>query len=454
MSNDLFKENTPLFEQSEERDEEEIVSSIANELNHMFTRENLETYPYIVFKMNSRLEIPITALYKDKRISTISTNLALIREGLARSQEIIYDKEKEIIRPKIKALKNKILLNKILDNEKNDLMRTIYDSPEYSEKASDKYLENVKSYNIVMKNEESAATLVEKIRAKLGEKSQTELVWEYEDLYLNLVQKAQDSMKYQSQNMNPNQTQPNTASYDPYMQNYNYYYGMNPYGNPYMMSNPYGYRGGMGYGGNNYYYNNSGSGYYNQMFIRKAQDEPYDQDQESPEYGGRYGGGRKKERYHKKGQGKYRGERGDRGEGGYRERDRDRKTISAEEIEKKTMVNQENFPPLVSTVDSKSTNIIEALSPEKKDKEEKVEPKVEDTKRVRYDRHALIDIFKKISPSLKPNEVLKTFNNEEIPIFEVEAQPSLEFITPSIIVRKESRGTPKINPLTPKQNPK
>jgi len=221
-----------------------------------------------------------------------------------------------------------------------------------------------------------------------------------------------------------------------------------------MMAPSYGYRGGMGYGGNNYYYNNSGGGYYNQMFIRKAQDEPYEQDQESPEYGGRYGG-RKKDRYHKKGgQGKYRGERGERGDRDYKDsyRERDRKQISIEEIEKKTMVNQENFPPLVSTADTKSTNIIEALSPEKKDKEEKIEKKVEETKRIRFDRHALIDIFKKLSPTLKPNEVLKTFNNEEIPIFEVEAQPSLEFITPTV-VRKESRSTPKHIPLTPKQNP-
>jgi len=249
-------------------------------------------------------------------------------------------------------------------------LKTIYESSEYSEKISDKYLENVKSYNIVLRKEEAAATLVEKIKAKLGEKSPTELIWEYEDLYLNLVQKAQDSMKYQNQNMNSSQPQSNMP-FDPYAQNFNYYYGMNPYGNPYMnmMAPQYGgYRGGMGYGGNNYYYNNSGGGYYNQMFIRKAQDEPYEQDQESPEYGGRYGG-RKKDRYHKKGgQGKYRGERGERGDRDYKDsyRERDRKQISIEEIEKKTMVNQENFPPLVSTADTKSTNIIEALSPEKK----------------------------------------------------------------------------------------
>jgi hypothetical protein len=48
----------------------------------MFKRENLEQNPYLVFKMNQSLEIPITAIYKDKRTTAITTNLALIREVL------------------------------------------------------------------------------------------------------------------------------------------------------------------------------------------------------------------------------------------------------------------------------------------------------------------------------------------------------------------------------------
>ena len=46
----------------------------------MFTREGMETNPYLIFKMNSSLEIPVTAIYKDKRVSAICTNLAIIRE--------------------------------------------------------------------------------------------------------------------------------------------------------------------------------------------------------------------------------------------------------------------------------------------------------------------------------------------------------------------------------------
>ncbi len=46
----------------------------------MFKRENLESNPYLIFKMNANLEIPVTAIYKDKKISAICTNLAIIRE--------------------------------------------------------------------------------------------------------------------------------------------------------------------------------------------------------------------------------------------------------------------------------------------------------------------------------------------------------------------------------------
>jgi len=46
----------------------------------MFKRENLETNPYLIFKMNANIEIPVTAIYKEKKISSICTNLAIIRE--------------------------------------------------------------------------------------------------------------------------------------------------------------------------------------------------------------------------------------------------------------------------------------------------------------------------------------------------------------------------------------
>lgn len=46
----------------------------------MFIRENLEANPSLVFKMNSNLEIPVTAMYKDRKVGSICTNLAIIRE--------------------------------------------------------------------------------------------------------------------------------------------------------------------------------------------------------------------------------------------------------------------------------------------------------------------------------------------------------------------------------------
>lgn len=422
MSNDLFQENTPAFEQSRDRDEEEIIASLVEEFQTMFRRENLEQNPYLVFKMNSSLEIPITAIYKDKRIGAISTNLALIREALARTDNVNYDREKEILRPKIRPMKNKIILNKIQDNQKNELTKMIYSSPEYAEKASDKYLENLKSYNIVLKKEEAAASLIQKIKEQLGEKSQTEIVWEYEDLYVNLAQKAQDSLR--NQQVQAPESQFNLPN-DVYAQNFNYYYGMNPYGNPYMGGAYGGFRGGYGNYYNGYY------NQYNQMFIRKAQDEPNEPEYNEYEHrGGRYG---KRDKYQKKGgYGRYRGER-------------EKKTISVEEIEKKTTVDSENFPPLVSHTDFQpaTNNIIESLSPEKKDKEKK---------KVRFNRHDLVDLFKKVE-GLKPNENLKKLDPNQIPVLELEAKPDLEFINPTVI-KRDIRTTPKTIPLTPKQQAK
>jgi len=158
----------------------------------------------------------------------------------------------------------------------------------------------------------------------------------------------------------------------------------------------------------------------------------------------------KKEKFHKKaGYGKYRG-------------DKEKKIISSEEIEKKTAVNAENFPPLVSNMEIINTNIFESLSPEKNAKKEKEaerekenikEENSKENKRIKYSRHDLVDLFKKLSDNLKPNEILKHFSADEIPVLELNAKPELEFINPTVI-KREVRTTPKTIPLTPKQQPK
>jgi len=415
MSADFKDEPRQDIEPRESMSEEEIIKTLIDEFNSMFTRENLETNPSLIFKMNSGLEIPVTAIYKDKRISSICTNLAIIREALSNSHSITYNREKEVIIPKIKPLKNKIILNKIPDIEKDKIFRVIYQSPEYIHKVTDKYIANLRSYTLILRNEQSAETLVEKIKSVIAKDSQLEINLGFEELYLDLLQKAQDVLKFQS-------THPETQSnfpYDAYFQNYGYFYGMNPYAGSYM-----GMMGGMPY--NSYrtanfhprFYNNN---YQDQMFIRKAQADTNDTE---PYRGEEYQGGRydrRKDKYSKK---PYfpKNQRGTQS---------DSKQMSAEEIKRRTRVNSENFPPLMSEdklhPETEKEEVVEEHHPEKASKE-----------RVKYEKDDFVKIFKQLSTQVKPNEKLFKFNENQVPVLNLGVKPNLEFIETSTSTRKYS----------------
>jgi hypothetical protein len=402
MSADFKDEPQHEIETREPMSEEEIIKTLVDEFNSMFKRENLEANPYLIFKMNANLEIPVTAMYKDKRVSSICTNLAIIREALSKSTSITYNREKEIITPNIKPLKNKIILNKIPDLEKDKIFRAIYQSPEYIHKVSDKYIANLKSYTLVLRNEKAAESLVETIKSVIFKDSQLEIKLGFEELYLDLLQKAQDTMKFQSAHPEAQSNFP----YDAYFQNYGYFYGMNSYPNQYMgmMGGPFGgyQRGNY----NNQFYNNN---YYDQMFIRKAQDDENEVEPQRGEYHGRHD--RKKDRFSKKSYNQ-RGPRGTQSDS--------KNHMSAEEIKKRTRVNSENFPPLMTEdkpIEAPPKEEVVAEETEKSTKE-----------RLRYKKDDFVNIFKQIASQVKPNERLFKFSESQVPVLNLKTKPTIEFL--------------------------
>lgn len=400
MSTDFKDEPKHEIETREPMSEEEIIKTLVDEFNSMFKRENLEANPYLIFKMNANLEIPVTAIYKDKRVSSICTNLAIIREALSKSTSITYNREKEIITPNFKPLKNKIILNRISDIEKDKIFRTIYQSPEYIHKISDKYIANLRSYTLVLRTEQSAETLVEAIKSAIFKDSQLEIKLGYEELYLDLLQKAQDTMKFQSAHPESQGNFP----YEAYFQNYGYFYGMNSYPGPFMGMMGRGPYGGYQRGAyNNQFYNNN---YYDQMFIRKAQDDENEAEPQRGEYQGRHD--RKKDRFQKKSY----------GQKNFRGTQSDSKQMSAEEIKKRTRVNSENFPPLM--VEEKAPEVEKEVVPE--------EPEKPSKERIRYKKDDFVNIFKQIGSQIKPSERLFKFTESQVPVLNLKAKPTIEFL--------------------------
>lgn len=387
MSADFRDEPQQIVEAREPLSEEQLITTLTNEFDSMFTREKLEANPYLVFKMNSNLEIPVTAMYKDRKVASVCTNLAIIREALSRSSSIVYDKEKGIVTPKLSAKKNKLVLNRIPDSDKDKIFKVIYQSPEYIQKISDKYIENLRTYTIILRTEEQAQSLVQKIKAVIPSDCQIDMNLETEALYLDILQKAQENAR------NPSFAPEAGIPYDAYMQGYGYYYGMNQ---AYMgQMRGYGYRGSNSHSQYN--------GYGNQMFIRRAQDEKFEAEPEKEDYNGHY---KKKDRYAK---------RTPYQKHEKREAKHNKPQMSPEEIKRRTHVDSENFPPLV---------IQEAKPVVEKQEEVVAEPEVQGKFKITQDE--LIKVFRQVEGDLKANKILSKFA-DKVPVLNLEAKPALEF---------------------------
>jgi hypothetical protein len=434
MATDL-KSEVNFGESRHPQTDEDTIKLLTDEIDKMFVKENLEHNSYLIFKMNPNLEVPLAAIYKEKRIVSITGNTSLIREALSKAKNIVYEKDKDYIRAKIDAFRNKIVVHKIHKDDKDYFLKLVSSRPEYANKTNEKYYDNYNSYTLSINNEKDAVSLYEYLLSQPLKKERPEYTLEQENPYLNLLQKAQDAAKSHAHDYNSYQPQ----NYDQqayYYQNY-YYQQQNPYYMNMMMPQQQqqqqygggsgGYRGGMGgsqgsYPQNYYYYNN----YYNSMFIRRAQDEESEQQgegesqpKESPENHSRYTYGSKP--FKPRGYNRY-----NKGEDYHwepKKQSHPQHHVSKEEREQRTRINSENFPPLAaSDADGKSP-----LQTIEESKSAKLEKNVDI---IRYKKEEIISAFHsmkevKISPSMVK------LNDEDVPVLEKKAKPTLEVVTPS-----------------------
>lgn len=195
-----------------------------------------------------------------------------------------YDQDNEIIKIDLKPLRNKLILNKIDDEERSQTLKIVFDAPEYGRRISDKYIDKIKSYEVIFKSEEDATSVHSLLKEHIPKESKIEIQQIFEDLYVHLLQKAQDQIRYQQIEQNSelqNEIMMQQQAYAYYNGGY-YYPGM--------------------YNNMNYYY-----GYpQNQMFIRKSGDyASYDENM----YANNYQGGNYSPEYYQNGNKKGRGGR-------------------------------------------------------------------------------------------------------------------------------------------------
>lgn len=63
--------------------------------------------------------------------------------------------------------------------------------------------------------------------------------------------------------------------------------------------------------------------------------------------------------------------------------------------------------------------------------------------RVRFNKDDLIKIFKQVEGTIKPNGLLTKFSEQNVPVLNLGAKANLEFIQPTVSVRKNSESLRK-----------
>eukprot|EP00331_Platyophrya_macrostoma_P024822 CAMPEP_0176443248 /NCGR_PEP_ID=MMETSP0127-20121128/22311_1 /TAXON_ID=938130 /ORGANISM="Platyophrya macrostoma, Strain WH" /LENGTH=466 /DNA_ID=CAMNT_0017828443 /DNA_START=70 /DNA_END=1470 /DNA_ORIENTATION=+ len=415
---------------------QEVISKLVHEFEDIFTKEKLGNYPQLVFKMNESLEIPITALYKEKRVSTITTNLVLIREALKNTSQVIYDPKRETVKPDFKPLKNILIVNHLDDSEKERFLSVLSESPEYSRKISENFFDAMGGYSLVLQTEADAEKLCSMLKEKQFGSRQLEIFVEQENLYLTILQKAQDAMKFSYQTYGYGYGQ-----MDPSFYYQNYYYFANMYPGYYQQGYGYGKQGGKGgYEFDEYAYPGKSQGKKGRGSANYSQKDGYDDAEE--EEGQAHG-----DDYHSKGHGRGKNQKkkgqGASGQRNYREYEKksshkEHETMSPakqEEIIKRTRINSENFPSLekAEKAAEKESPSTTTAKPEKKGSGLKHGDTI-----IGLSKNEIVASFEKYQKAgvIKIAPSLAAQNEDLVPVLEKKGEPSLEVIQPKVIIRE------------------
>eukprot|EP00331_Platyophrya_macrostoma_P031951 CAMPEP_0176436386 /NCGR_PEP_ID=MMETSP0127-20121128/17939_1 /TAXON_ID=938130 /ORGANISM="Platyophrya macrostoma, Strain WH" /LENGTH=460 /DNA_ID=CAMNT_0017819699 /DNA_START=74 /DNA_END=1456 /DNA_ORIENTATION=+ len=417
---------------------QEVVTKLTAELEDIFTKEKLGSSPQVILKMNENLEIPITALYKEKRVLAITTNLALIREALKHVTNVIYDQKREIVRLNIKPLKNVLTVNHLEDGEKERFLNLLTESPEYKRRTSENFFNADGGYSLVLQSEEDAESLKAFLLKQEFKSRQLEITVEQENLYQTITQKSQDAMKYSYQTYGYGYGQ-----MDPSFYYQNYYYFANMYQGYYPPNFAYG-GGRGGYEQEEYAYpgkgygkkGGRGHGGYSQKEGEDNQHYDDEGEEEGEEYHSKSYGGRGGRNQKKKGHGTGHG-------GGHKQgREYEKKSPQKgeiqplspqkqEEIIKRTRINSENFPSLSKPETTETSSPVETKSSKLK----------HGSKIIHIQKAEIIKEFERIQKegTLKIAPSLTKLNAEIIPVIEPKGELALEVIQPKTIVREVRR---------------
>lgn len=396
--------------------EENTEEILIKEFSALFTRENLETNNYFIYRMNMNLEIPFQTIFNERGIKNITQDTNLILNALKKTPNLVVNEKSENIIPKINSLKNKIIIN--INPEEEESFRKFLLDEKWENWDLDFVFDRKNCSRIIFSDEKHAEDFLKFVTGKKFNNKNLEAYIEPENIYLTFLQAAHENKKYgdfqktqggqQRQNFDPNVYYQNMPPYNmyqpqamPMMPQTPYYYP------PYYPQQQYG-----GAGGYSPYYNP----YISTMYIRKAKvdDNEYNEEGEEKydyysgkQYGGSYeknwndrGQGQENEQEGKYYQGKYynsyrgRGKRG----GRYPSRGYKRYSDGTKNVGNRVRINSDNFPPLnEQNKNDENLRLVEI--------------------KIKYKKSEIIKVFHDLlaKNDVKINEGLAKLKDEEIP---------------------------------------
>jgi len=105
---------------------------LVKQLEALFNLENLKTNRYLIKQANINFEIPMMAIYEERKIKAISSNRDLINQALKKVDKIEVLKN-GYIKPKYESKRDKIIVKHIAYQEEPKFTQFLLQLPDYKE---------------------------------------------------------------------------------------------------------------------------------------------------------------------------------------------------------------------------------------------------------------------------------------------------------------------------------
>lgn len=123
---DLVPHTSPTSDLTEESNE--LIQQLQAIFNQIFTKEYLDTDPFLQSQVGLPLSLPTSAIYQSPRVLYITTDPELIRQALETANSLIVTEN--IIRPNVKAEQQTIILRDVEETVTEETIKELFEKAE------------------------------------------------------------------------------------------------------------------------------------------------------------------------------------------------------------------------------------------------------------------------------------------------------------------------------------